>query len=114
MKGTTMTEDEVKETRAHLANAAAQADAAQIEHLSSALHLGTVILSMMEAIGEARTALPDASEEGSQLTSTTFLGHKVNGGWFMLSVASATDEDAERHRAMMALAEELPSAQTKH
>ena len=102
------------EAREKFASVAAEATDEEVERLSSAIHLGLTVMGMIESIGETREMMAKmgVDPDDGTLASSTVIGHKASGNMFAISVASATEADAELHRKMLTEASDLDEAET--
>jgi hypothetical protein len=111
-----MTDDTITARRENFANVANEASDDEVNRLTSAVHMGLVVIGMIDSIGEGRAMMDkmgvDAGE--GQVGSSTIIGHKETGELFQITVTTATEEDAANHAAILAQATDIDEPLTRH
>jgi hypothetical protein len=111
-----MTEDTTEARRENFANVANEATDAEIDRLTSAVHMGLVVIGMIDSIGEGKAMMDKMGVDAGdgQVGSSTIIGHKETGELFAITVTTATEEDAAAHQAMLASAHDIDEPLTRH
>ena len=87
----------------------------EVTLIASAIHLGQLVMNMIDSIDMAKARLMDMGVDpgDGDFTTSTILKNP-EGKLFALTLAPADEEEAEEHRVAMATATDLSAPTTTH